>query len=59
MAIHYRTEADDGVAGVQEAITTLHLGTLHEASFDPDLQGLNRYEEVYHEPVTLLAALQS
>jgi ketosteroid isomerase-like protein len=60
VAIHYRAEADDnGVAGVQEAITTFHLGTLHEASFDADPQGLVHYEEVYHEPATLLAAVQS
>ncbi|MDH3260776.1 MAG: nuclear transport factor 2 family protein [Acidimicrobiia bacterium] len=59
VAIHYRAEVDDnGVAGVQEAITTLHLGTLHETSFDADPQGLIHIENVYHEPATLLAALQ-
>jgi hypothetical protein len=60
VAIHYRAEAEDnGGAGVQEAITTLHLGTLHEASFDADPQGLIHYEEIYHEPTSLLAAFQS
>jgi hypothetical protein len=60
VAIHYRAEADDnGVAGVQVAITTLHLGTLHEASFDADPQGLIHYEEMYHEPTGVLAAFQS
>jgi hypothetical protein len=60
VAIHYRAETDDdGIATVQEAITTLHLGTLHEASIDADPQGLIHHEEVYHEPATLLAAPQS
>jgi len=60
VAIHYRAGADDdGVAGVQEAISILHLGNLHEASFDADPQGLIHYEEVYHKPATLLAELQS
>ncbi len=60
VAIQYRALAEDnGVPRVQEAITTLHLGTLQEASFDADPLGLIHYEEVYHEPATLLAAFES
>ena len=60
VAIHYRAsvEGNDG-AGVQEAITTLHLGTLLEDSFDADPQGLIHREDVLHEPASLLAAHQS
>jgi ketosteroid isomerase-like protein len=57
VAIHYRAGIDgNNAAGVQDAVTTLHLGTLLEASFDPDPQGLIHSEVVYHEPASLLAA---
>lgn len=45
VAIHYLARVDgNDAAGVQEAMTTLHLGTLHDASFEPDPQGLIHYE---------------
>ncbi len=60
VAIHYRASVEgNDAAGVQEAITTLHLGTLLENSFDPDPQGLIHSEDLFHEPASLLAALQS
>jgi ketosteroid isomerase-like protein len=58
VAIHYRVNADDdGVAEMQEGITTLVLGTRYETHIEADPQDLIHDEKVYHDPTSLLAAV--
>jgi len=40
---------------VQEAITTVELGTLRDTHIEPDPSGTIRFEDVFHDTATLIA----